>query len=226
MARFRKQKTLSIMEDIGFVPVFYHADIAVAKKVIAACHAGGARAVEFTNRGDFAADLFGELEKYVRAELPDIVLGVGSIVDPYIAAMYISRGVNFVVGPMFNREVAKICNRHAVPYMPGCGSATEIQEAQEAGCDIVKVFPGDSVGGPNFVKSVKGPMPWTQIMPTGGVSPTKESLTAWFSAGITCAGIGSNLITKEIVASGDWKTLTDAVARTRSLIVEIRSNGK
>ncbi|MBI4978736.1 MAG: bifunctional 4-hydroxy-2-oxoglutarate aldolase/2-dehydro-3-deoxy-phosphogluconate aldolase [Spirochaetes bacterium] len=223
MARFKKIHTLSKMESIGLIPVFYHADAAIAKQVAGACHAGGALVMEFTNRGDFAWEVFSALEKYVRTELPDMILGVGSIVDPYTASLYIANGANFVVGPVLNAEVAKLCNRHGVPYMPGCGSATEVQQAQELGSDIVKVFPGDSVGGPDFVKSVKGPMPWTSIMPTGGVSPTYDSLSAWLKAGVTCMGVGSNLITKEILAKGDYKKLADDVKTALSIIAEIRS---
>lgn len=226
MARFRRLDVLSAMNDSGLVPVFYHSDIEIAKSVAKACAAGGARFLEFTNRGDHAIDVFVELEKFCRNEAPDLILGVGSIVDPYTASLYVAHGANFVVGPILNPEVAKFCNRRKVPYMPGCGSASEISEAEELGCEIVKVFPGGEVGGPGFVKSMLGPCPWTSIMPTGGVDCTEESLEKWFAAGVACVGIGSNLISKDIIARSDFKLLSDRVANTLNLIQSIRKEHK
>jgi len=207
MARFSRLETLSAMEEIGLVPVFYHADIEVAKGVVRACCEGGARVVEFTNRGDLAYRTFAELADYCAKEVPKAILGVGSVVDPGTAALYINSGANFVVGPVLNPDVAKVCNRRKVPYCPGCGSASEIGMAEELGCEIVKVFPGKEVGGPAFVRAMLGPCPWTKIMPTGGVDATEESIAAWINAGCACLGIGSNLITKEILASRHFDAL-------------------
>ena len=162
----------------GMVPVFYHSDAEIAKQVLKACYDGGVRAFEFTNRGDFASEVFIQLVKFAAKECPDMVLGIGSIVDAPTAAMYMQYGANFVVGPYLNPEVAKVCNRHLVPYTPGCGSVTEIGTAQELGCDLTKVFPAGNVGGPSFVKNVKAPLPWSNIMATGAVEPTEENLTA------------------------------------------------
>ena len=222
MSRYSRMQTLSLMKEIGMIPVFYESDLEVAKDVMKACVKGGARVIEFTNRGDFAHEVFAELEKFARKELPEAVLGVGSIVEPYTAMLYIQSGANFIVGPTFNEEVATLCNRRGVPYSPGCGSATEVSNALATGVEIVKVFPGKEVGGPGFVKSVKGPMPWTSIMPTGGVSPTRESLTEWFKAGVSCVGIGSNLITKEILKAKDYQALENNVRETLKIVQEVK----
>lgn len=223
MARFSRLEVLNAIVETGLVPVFYHSDVAVAKKIAQAVAAGGARVVEFTNRGDFAPIVFTELSQYLANENPKIILGVGSIVDAPTAALYIASGANFVVGPILNAEVARLCNRRKIAYSPGCGSASEIAQAEELGVEIVKIFPGDSVGGPNFVKAILGPSPWTRLMPTGGVQTTKESITAWFKAGITAAGIGSNLIRKDLVAAGNYEAITTKTADVLSWIHEVRS---
>ena len=203
------------------VPVFYHADAAVAKQVLKACYDGGVRAFEFTNRGDFAHEVFGELVKYANAELPGMILGIGSVVDPATAALYLQLGANFVVGPVYNPAVVPVCNRRLVPYCPGCGSASEVSAAQEAGCDVCKVFPGD-VLGPAFVKNLRAPMPWSRIMVTGGVKPERANLEAWFKAGVTCVGMGSNLFPKDAVAAGDWARITGLCRDALQIIREVR----
>jgi len=224
MARFSRLYTLQKMIDIGLVPVFYNPDIEKAKNVAKACSKAGALILEFTNRGDFAYEVFAQLEKFITKECPEIILGVGSVIDPYTAAIYIANGANFIVGPVLNEEVAKICNRRKIPYLPGCGSPSEISKAEELGCEIIKIFPGAQVGGPAFVKAIKGPMPWCSIMPTGGVSPTEESLKEWFEAGVSCVGIGSKLLTKDLINKGDFQTLTENIKKTLKLIKDIRSS--
>ncbi len=226
MARFNRMESLNRMKNIGMIPVFYEGDFETAKGIIKACAEAGATVIEFTNRGDFASEVFARLEQYAANEIPELILGVGSIVDPYTAAIYVDKGASFVVGPILNPDVAKFCNMRKIPYSPGCGSATEINLAHELGCEIVKVFPAGEVGGPGFVKSICGPMPWTSIMPTGGVLPTKESLTAWFNAGVTCVGMGSNLITKEAVGKKDFNSIKNSVQECLQLIKEIRKTGK
>ncbi|MBS0472862.1 MAG: bifunctional 4-hydroxy-2-oxoglutarate aldolase/2-dehydro-3-deoxy-phosphogluconate aldolase [Proteobacteria bacterium] len=222
MARDRLQ-TLGAMIDQGVIPVFYHPDVEVCTKVIQACANGGAKCIEFTNRGDFAAHVFLDVTRHFAKADPSVIMGVGSIVDAPTAGLYIANGANFVVGPMTNAEVARLCNRRGIPYSPGCGSATEISEAQELGCEIVKMFPGESVGGPAFVKAVLGPMPWTKIMPTGGVEATEESLRAWFGAGIVAAGIGSNLITKALLDAKNYDGIEKKVRETVALVKSIRA---
>ena len=222
MARFRRLQVLNTIVDAGLVPVFYHPDVEVAKQVAAACASGGARVVEFTNRGDFAPEVFKELSLYLAQEHPDVILGVGSVVDAPTAALYIAYGANFVVGPLLNPEIARLCNRRKIAYSPGCGSASEIARAEELGVEIVKVFPGTSVGGPAFVRSVLGPCPWTSIMPTGGVDATEESIRAWFGAGVACVGIGSKLIRKEWVVARDWMAITAQVRKVLAWIQQAR----
>ncbi|OAV69131.1 KHG/KDPG aldolase [Bacteroidales bacterium Barb6XT] len=208
MGRFNKLQTLSTMQATGMVPVFYHADAAVAQNVLKACYAGGVRVFEFTNRGDFAQEVFAALAKFAAKECPEMILGIGSIVDPATAALYLQSGANFVVGPCFNPEIARVCNRRLIPYIPGCGSVSEIGNAQEAGCDVCKIFPAGNVGGPSFVKNVKAPMPWSMLMVTGGVEPAEANLSAWIKAGVTCVGMGSNLFPKEIITAGEWDKIS------------------
>jgi len=222
MARFTKLEVLQTAADQGMVSLFYHPDIELGKKVLTACYKGGARILEFTNRGDYAHEVFAALNRYCEKELPEMILGVGSVPDAGTAALYIQLGSNFIVTPSIREDVVKTCNRRKIPCMPGCGSLTEIGQAEELGCDIVKLFPG-SVYGANFVKSVKAPQPWTTIMPTGGVTPERENLENWFNAGVTCVGMGSKMISKDILASGDFKTLENRVLETLHLIKEIRN---
>ena len=215
MARFKRLEVLNEIVRTGLVPVFYQADFETAKNIVAACVAGGVKIVEFTNRGDNAYRIFSDLVLYFAETDPSVMLGVGSVVDPGTAALYVSSGANFVVGPVLNPEVARVCNRRKVAYSPGCATPSEISEAEELGVEIVKIFPGMTAGGPDLVKSVLAPMPWTSIMPTGGVDATEASISAWFSAGVTAVGIGSKLITKESVAGGDF----DSISRKTSQVI-------
>ena len=221
MAKYDKLQVLGTMMETGMVPVFYHADAEVAKKVLKACYDGGVRAFEFTNRGDFAQEVFAELVKYANKELPGMIVGVGSVIDPATAALYIQLGANFVVGPLFNPAVAPVCNRRLIPYCPGCGSVSEVGAAQEAGCDLCKVFPGD-VLGPSFVKGLRAPMPWSRLMVTGGVKPERANLEGWFKAGVTCVGMGSNLFPKDVVAAGEWSKITKLCQDALQIIREVR----
>ena len=213
---------LNAMMDQGVIPVFYHPDPEVCVKVIQACADGGAKCIEFTNRGDFASQVFLDVTRHFAKADASVIMGVGSIVDAPTAGIFIANGANFVVGPLLNPDVAKVCNRRMIPYSPGCGTASEIGQAQELGCEIVKVFPGGSVGGPEFVKAVLGPMPWTKIMPTGGVDVAESSLKPWFDAGIVACGMGSNLITKALLDAGDYAGIAARVRDTVQLIKTIR----
>lgn len=208
MSRFDKTQVIQKIGDTRIVPVFYNSSADVAVQVIKACYDGGIRAFEFTNRGDFAHEVFAAVAKYTARECPEMALGAGSITDAPTAALYMQEGADFIVGPLFNPDVAKVCNRRCVPYVPGCGSVTEVGFAQEAGCDIVKVFPGD-VLGPKFVKAMLAPMPWTKVMVTGGVEPARENLIGWKNAGVFCVGMGSKLFPKDRIENKDWAYITD-----------------
>ena len=210
-----------LMRTTGMVPLFYHADLATAKSIAQACYDGGARLLEFTNRGDFAHEVFGELRKFCRKAMPELALGVGSVTDAAAASLYMMLGADFVVTPVLREDIAVVCNRRKVMWNPGCGTLAEICRAEELGAEVVKLFPG-STYGPGFVKSVLGPQPWTSIMPTGGVSPERENLKGWFDAGVVCVGMGSQLVSKETVAERDWAGLEAKTYSTLTLISELR----
>ncbi|HSV87617.1 MAG TPA: bifunctional 4-hydroxy-2-oxoglutarate aldolase/2-dehydro-3-deoxy-phosphogluconate aldolase [Bacteroidales bacterium] len=222
MAQFRRIQVVFAMEEAGIIPVFYHPDPETTFEVIKACYKGGLKVFEFTNRGDFAHEVFSQVNKRLAAEYPDIILGAGSIVDAGTSALYMQTGANFIVSPVLNPEMALVCNRRKILWVPGCGTLSEISEAEELGAEIVKIFPGGQVGGPEFVASIKGPMPWTSIMPTGGVEPTRENLSAWFMAGVVCVGMGSKLITNEIVKNKNHALLEEKVRQAVALLKEIR----
>ena len=216
MAQYSRIEVAIKAKETAIIPVFYHADLETAKQVVKACYDGGARLFEFVNRGDFAHEIFGALVKYANKELPGMIMGVGSVVEGASTALYIQLGANFIVSPILNEEMAKVCNRRKISWMPGCGSLSEINFAEELGAEIVKIFPATQVGGPDFIKAVKGPMKFTNIMPTGGVTPTEENLKKWFEAGAYCVGMGSQLMVKK--ENGDFdlavisKLMQEAIA--------------
>lgn len=222
MAQYTRIEVVKVMEETGMVPLFYHPDIELGKKVLKACHDGGSRLLEFTARGDFAFEVFRELNKYAVKELPGMIMGVGSITDAAAASMFMQMGANFIVTPSFREDIALVCNRRKVLWSPGCGTLTEINRAEEYGCEIIKLFPGDTYG-PGFVKAIKGPQPWTSVMPTGGVSTDEDNLRGWFGAGVTCVGMGSQMISKDILANKDYAGLEKRVRETLALIKRIRS---
>ncbi len=222
MAKFSKMEVMAAMQRTPMVPVFYDANAEVAKNVVKACYEGGVRCFEFTNRGDFAAEVFAQIVKFAAVECPEMIIGVGSIVDAPTAALYIQYGANFIVGPCMNAEVAKLCNRHLVPYVPGCGTVTEISYAQELGCDITKIFPAGCVGGPDFVKNIKAPLPWSNIMATGAVEPTEENLGAWFAAGVFSVGMGSKLFPKAELKAGNWAAVTEKCREALAIVEKVR----
>jgi 2-dehydro-3-deoxyphosphogluconate aldolase/(4S)-4-hydroxy-2-oxoglutarate aldolase len=221
MAQYSRIEVANVMKETGMVPLFYHPDIELGKKILQACYDGGARLMEFTARGDFAFEVFSELNKYAIKNLPGMIMGVGSITDAAAASYYMQIGANFIVTPSLREDIAIVCNRRKILWSPGCGSLSEINKAEEMGCEIVKLFPGD-LYGPGFVKAIKGPQPWTSVMPTGGVSTDEENLKAWFDAGVTCVGMGSKLISKEILANKDYSGLEALVKETLNKIKNLK----
>ncbi|MBS9462633.1 bifunctional 4-hydroxy-2-oxoglutarate aldolase/2-dehydro-3-deoxy-phosphogluconate aldolase [Flagellimonas sp. 389] len=223
MARFSRIEVAVKMRETGLVPVFYHSDLEICKKVVKASYDGGVRVFEFTNRGDYAHEVFGELNKWAIKAVPEMILGVGSVIDAGTTSLYLQLGSNFVVSPILNPQMAKVCNRRKVAWSPGCGSLTEISYAEELGAEVVKIFPGMQVGGPDFVKAIKGPSPWSSIMPTGGVKPTQDNLEAWFSAGVHCVGMGSQLFKKELISSGAFENITSEVKKALGIIKNLKA---
>lgn len=211
------------MRENGAIPLYYHPDINVCKEVISACYRGGMQLFEFTNRGDGAHELFAELVKWSRQLMPDLVLGVGTVVDAGTCSLYIQLGAKFIVSPLLNEDMARVCNRRKVLWIPGCATASEIGRAEELGAEVVKLFPGPTVGGAEFLKAYLGPCPWSNIMPSGGVSPTLENLTEWFEAGAFCVGMGSQLITSDIIARKDYDQLQKACRESVDIIQTLKN---
>jgi len=221
MARFTRLEVINQMQKTGLIPLFYQKDVNIAKKIAKACYDGGARLLEITHRGDFAHEVFRELVLFAKDTLPEMILGVGSITDAGAASDYMKMGANFIVTPVFREDIAIVCNRQKVLWSPGCGTLTEIAIAEERGAEIIKLFPGN-IYGPDFVKAIKGPQPWTSIMPSGGVNTSKENLKGWFDAGVTCVGIGSQLISKTIIEQKDFDELKVSVNSVLKTIKSLR----
>jgi len=222
MARFSRLQVWNKIEDLGLVPLFYHGDVEISKKIVAALSAGGCKVIEFTNRGDRAFEVFRELIVHFEKADPSVILGIGSVLDPMTAGLYINLGANFVVGSVTNAEVARLCNRRKVPYFPGCATASEVSEAEELGVEVCKVFPGAELGGPAFVKAIKPPTPWTKIMVTGGVDATWESIKGWFDAGVTAVGMGSAMVKADWVKTGNYDAMTAQAARCLAWVRQAR----
>jgi len=222
MAKHKRLHVLSSMMETGLVPLYYHPDTETAVRIMNACGDAGCPVLEFTNRGDRALQVFEALAEYRDRERPDMILGVGSVISGPSAAMYMQAGADFIVAPLLDEGTAGICNGRKVPYLPGCGSVTEIHQAHLLGVEIIKIFPAGQVGGPAFVKSVKAPCPWAELMPSGGVSPDKDNLSEWFGAGAACVGMGSKLISESLVASGDFEALRRQIEKTLNLIRSVR----
>lgn len=223
MASFRRLDVYNAMLDSGLVPLYYNPDLITMQKAIAAAVEGGSRVFEFTNRGDGAYLLFNKLIEFCRAEFPQLIIGAGSVVEPGTGALYIASGADFIVGSLFNVDLAKLCNRRKIAYIPGCATTTEIANAEEYGVEIIKIFPGSTVGGPKFVKAILAPTPWSLIMPTGGVSAEKANLQVWFDAGVAAVGMGSAIFQKEWIKAGEYPKIRDLVAQVLAWIKEIRS---
>lgn len=223
MARFTRIEVAQTMKKTGIIPVFYHKDYDTCIEVIKACYDAGIRVFEFTNRGDFAHELFGKLNKYVAENMQELMFGIGTVIDSGTASLYMQLGADFIVSPVLVEEMAKTCNRRKVMWIPGAGSLTEISNAESLGAEVVKIFPGTQVGGPDFVKAALGPFPWSSIMPTGGVSLEKDNLTKWFNAGVISVGIGSSLFSKETISKKDWKGITEKLRTALNLVADLKT---
>lgn len=207
---YSKEEVIQVMRDTGVVPLFTHDNAADAQAVVEAAYRGGVRAFEFTNRRPNSFEVFSHLVRE-RKKFPDLMLGIGTIMDGATTKKFIDAGADFIISPILKLEMAEVCNREGIAWIPGCATLTEIVTAKENGAAITKIFPG-SVLGPNFVSSVMPVVPDLRLMITGGVEPTKESLASWFRAGATCVGMGSQLFTKEILQNRDWKLLEERIS--------------
>lgn len=221
MAKFERLEVISKIISSGLIPIFCHEKLSVSQHIIDACVSGGAQVIEFTNREDGAWRLFAELLVYCRAQHSDVALGIGTVFDAPTAALFINLGADFVVGPTYNSEIAEMCNRRKTTYIPGCGTLTEISYAEAGGAELVKIFPGN-VLGPDFVKAVKAPQPWTKMIVTGGVLPTKAGIHEWFEAGATAVGIGSKLIRDEWVTNEQYDEMVTMISQLLEWIGEAK----
>jgi len=221
MARFLRHKVVGEALTVGLVPVFYIDDIEVAVGIVRACVEGGARLIEFTNRGDRAIQVFNELTKRLEKELPEAILGAGTIIEAPTAALYINSGANFIVGPSLNPEVAKLCNRRKILYIPGCQTPTEITEAEELGAEIIKLFPASTLGS-DFIKDLRGPSPQTLLMPSGGITLTQEDISKWVKAGAVAVNMGSALIRKDLMAEHKYDEIRENVKHCITWINEAK----
>lgn len=208
MKRVTRLDVLTTILEQRVVPLFYHQDRGIAKKVAAAIANGGGRLLEFTNRGEGALSTFGELVEHCRKYHPDLIIGVGSVETAEEAALFVAHGAQFVVSPILNEECARALNRRKIAYLPGCQTLSEIARAEELGSEIVKLFPAASLG-PEFIRAVLAPRPWSRIMPTGGV--TLDNMQDWLTAGAAAVGLGSDLVRKEWLATEDYTAVTRAV---------------
>lgn len=222
MPRFDRLTVWNRMLDTGLAPLFYHPEASVAEDVAAACAQGGAELLEFTDRGDRARDVFHELVPYVRNEIPSMAVGAGSITDARTAALYLASGADFIVCPTLEPEVMELCNRRGVACVPGCSTPSEVMRARGLGAEIVKVFPARALGGPTFIKSLKGPLPGVRLMPTGGVKATRDDVTGWIEAGADCLGMGSALVPDDALERGDYDSIEQNVRSVLDFIQEAR----
>ena len=218
----KQQTIINQLNQTGIIPLFYHSDLDTCKQIIKACYDGGLTEIEYTNRGNKALENFPQLKQFVTNNYPDLLLGIGSIINKEQAAAFLHLGADFIVAPILDEETALFCAGNKVIWIPGCGTLSEIARAIKLGAQVVKIFPGN-VLGPAFVKAVLAPMPYLKLMPTGGVEPTEDNLKAWFNAGVFCVGMGSNLITKEIIADKDYNKLTNKVKEVITIIHNIKT---
>jgi len=223
----RRLEVLVAAVDAGVLPLFYTPDAERALRITAALREGGARVIEFTDRGPGAWVAFTALAEQAARRDPQAILGAGSIRDPEAADRFIASGARFIVGPSFSADVARLCNRRRIPYLPGCATPTEIVAAEESGVELVKVFPGDTLG-PAFLRAIRGPFPDTQVVVTGGVQATEASVGEWIGAGAACLGFGSALVTRAFTdptSDADPAALTPAVANLIALVAAARGVG-
>ncbi len=217
---FTKQQIVDTMSSTGLVPLFTHDDPTAATQVLEAAYRGGVRVFEFTNRRKNSFEIFSALVE-VAKKYPDLMLGIGTIMDGATTKKFIDAGAHFIISPILKLEMAEVCHTHDRLWIPGCATLTEIVTAKEHGAGVIKIFPG-SVLGPGFISSIMPVVPDLKLMITGGVEPNEKNLSSWFNAGAMCVGLGSQLFTKEITEQKDWALLEQRVVESLAIIKQVR----
>jgi 2-dehydro-3-deoxyphosphogluconate aldolase/(4S)-4-hydroxy-2-oxoglutarate aldolase len=206
----------------GMLPLYFHADEQTTIEVLRALYRAGIKAVEYTSRGETAASNFTKMVAIRNAEMPDLLLGIGTIKNKKQAATYIEIGADFFISPGFVPEVAALLKEKEILYSPGCMTPTEIIVAENAGIQFIKLFPGNMLG-PDFLSGIKDIFPDLVFMPTGGVDTTAENIGAWFKAGVSAVGMGSKLISKTVMANHDYTTIESDTKKVLRLIQTIKN---
>jgi 2-dehydro-3-deoxyphosphogluconate aldolase/(4S)-4-hydroxy-2-oxoglutarate aldolase len=217
----REHYAEQLIEQQGLLPLYYSADEAVSSGVLRALYESGVRAVEYTNRGPAALHNFKAMRKLCDAEMKDLYLGIGTIKSADMASAFVDAGADFLVSPVFDTSVCDVAYLNKILWVPGCMTPTEIHEAEKAGCTLVKLFPGN-VLGPGYMGAIKELFPHTRFMPTGGVELEESNLKAWFAAGVVAVGMGSKLITSDILQDKKYDLLKANTAEALRIIKNIR----
>jgi 2-dehydro-3-deoxyphosphogluconate aldolase / (4S)-4-hydroxy-2-oxoglutarate aldolase len=222
MANTTIEKTVTAISNSGIVPVFYHDDAEVCTQIVSACFRAGLGVFEFTNRGAQGLNNFKLLKKHIAINCQGMLLGAGTIFNSPTAVEFMEAGADFIVSPAFMPSMLPVQLAHSTLWIPGCATISELAQARELGVRMMKVFPGDLLG-PKFVKAALSVMPGLRLMPTGGVEPTKENLSAWFESGVSAVGMGSQLFSKELIERHDWKALEEKIKNALAIVTEIRN---
>jgi 2-dehydro-3-deoxyphosphogluconate aldolase/(4S)-4-hydroxy-2-oxoglutarate aldolase len=209
------------MHAAGMMPIVFHPDEKVCVELVHAAYAGGVRVIELVNRGKEAKAIFPKLKQEV-SQLPGMSLGAGTIYHPVEAEYFLDHGAEFIVAPVMNPALGEYCAGVGIPWIPGCGTVSEVFFAQQLGAELVKLYPANILT-PAFIAAVHAVMPSISIIPTGGVEPTLESIKPWFDAGALCVGMGSQLFRKEDIAAGDYLKIQHKIKEVMTLISSLRN---
>ncbi|MBN7816698.1 beta/alpha barrel domain-containing protein [Algoriphagus pacificus] len=208
------------MYGAGVMPIFFNPDESKCLKMLEMAYEGGVRVIEMVDRGAEAKSIFPAIRK-AADQMPDLYLGVGTIYHPAQAEVFLDMGAEFIVAPVMNPKLGEYCKNLDIPWIPGCGSVSEVFFAQELGAELVKIYPANILGA-EFVKAVHAVLPNIELIPTGGVEPTAESLSYWFDSGVCCVGMGSQLFRKDLIQKGDFEKIKEMIQTTMDLIDSIK----
>ena len=208
------------MDQAGIMPIFFNPEENICLKLLEAAYEGGIRVIEMVNRGKEAPSIFPAIRK-LADQMPGLSLGIGTIYHPWEAEMFSELGAEFIVAPVMNPKLGEYCKNANLPWIPGCGTVTEVFFAQEIGAELIKVYPAN-VLTPEFVKSVHAVLPNVEIIPTGGVEPNAVSIKEWFDAGVLCVGMGSQLFKKELISKVAYSAIRDTIKDALAIINSIK----